>query len=109
MPGPLSRTEHVLVLGVLDLADLHPDLGQDARLLAGVQGIVDGFLDRGQQGLARIVEAEHVAVLGEEVGDRDLALLLGHRLGVGCGTGHGPPFRKAFSSTGVVWSGAALG
>src|SRR6185436_9535747 len=36
---------------------------------------------RREQRLARIVEAEKVAVLGEELADRDVALLRGHRLG----------------------------
>ena len=63
--------------------DVDPDLGQDAGLLAGVERIVDGFLDRGEQRLPRIVEAQQVAVLGEELADRDVALLGGHRLGRG--------------------------
>ena len=56
--------------------DLDLDVGQDAGLLAGVERVVDGLLDRGQQRLRRVVEAEQVAVLGEELGDRDLALAL---------------------------------
>jgi hypothetical protein len=61
--------------------DRDPDFGEDPRLLAGVQRVVDGFLYRGQQGLARVVEAEQVAVLREELADRDLLLLRGHTLG----------------------------
>ena len=56
-------------------------LGQDAGLLAGVERVVDGFLDRGEERLRGVVEAEQVAVLDEELGDRDLALLLRQRLG----------------------------
>jgi hypothetical protein len=43
--------------------------------------VVDGFLDGGEQRLARVVEAEQVAVLGEELGDGDVPLLGRHRLG----------------------------
>ena len=49
--------------------DVDPDLGQDAGFFAGVQGVVDRFLDRGQQGLARVVEAQQMAVLGKELAD----------------------------------------
>jgi hypothetical protein len=59
-----------------------PDLGQDARLLAGVERVVDRLLDGGQQGLAGVVEAEQVAVLGEELADRDVALLGRHLTGM---------------------------
>ena len=56
--------------------DLHfdDDVGQDARLLGRVERVVDGFFHAGEERLARIVEAEQVAVLGEELGDRDLPL-----------------------------------
>ena len=64
-----------------EVVDLDRQLGKDAGLLARVERVVDGFLDRGQQGLGRVVEAEQVAVLREELGDRDLALLLCQRLG----------------------------
>jgi len=43
--------------------------------LAGVEGIVDGLLDRGQQGSTGIVETEKMAILGEELGDGDFPLL----------------------------------
>ena len=63
------------------LLDVDPDFGQDAGLFAGVERVVDGLLDGGQQGLARVVEAQQVAVLGKELADRDIALAGGHRLG----------------------------
>ena len=66
----------VLPLGVAP--ELDQDLRQDPRLLAGVEAVVDRLLDRCQQRLARTVEAEQVAVLGEELRDRDLALLARH-------------------------------
>ena len=66
-----------------EVVDLDRQLGQDAGLLAGVERVVDGLLDRREEGLRRVVEAEEVAVLREELGDRDLALLLGERLGGG--------------------------
>ena len=65
------------------LLDVDPNLGQDAGLFAGVERVVDRFLDRGEQRLARIVEAQQVAVLGEELADRDVALRGGHALGRG--------------------------
>ena len=63
--------------------DVDPDLGQDAGFFAGVERVVDRFLDGGQQRLARIVEAQQMAVLGEELADRNVALRGGHRLGRG--------------------------
>ena len=56
--------------------DLQRDdhVGQDARFLGRVERVVDGFLDAGEERFPRIVEAEQVAVLGEELGDRDLPL-----------------------------------
>ena len=76
--------DDVAVFGDLGLVDdLDGDVGQDPGFLAGVEGVIDGFLDGRQQGLARVIEAEEVAVLGEELGDGDVTLLGGHRLGVG--------------------------
>src|SRR5262249_56303065 len=67
--------------------DLEGDdhVGQDARLLGGVEGVVHRFLHAGEERLARIVEAEEMAVLGEELGDGDLALARAH-LGGGDGS-----------------------
>ena len=62
------------------LADLDAQLGEDARFLAGVERVVDALAHRGEERLLRVVEAEQVAVLDEELGDRDLALLLGEAL-----------------------------
>ncbi len=77
----------VLRAGRRRLADLDQQIGQDAGLLAGVEGVVDGFLHRREQGLGRVVEAEQVAVLGEELADRDLPLARRHRLGGGPAAG----------------------
>ena len=41
-----------------DAFDMDPNLRQNPRLFAGIQCVVDGFFDGGQQGLAGIVEAE---------------------------------------------------
>src|SRR5262249_1114697 len=60
-----------------ELLDLDADVGEDGRLLARVEGVVDALLDRREQRLARVVEAEEVAVLREELRDGDLALLPG--------------------------------
>ena len=62
--------------------DLHQQPGLDAGLFAGVQAVVDSFLDGGQQGLGRGIETEQVAVLGEELADGDFPLAGGHGLGV---------------------------
>ena len=70
-------------------------LGQDAGFLGGVERVVDGFLDAGEEGLARIVEAEEVAVLGEELGDGDLPLAGAH-----LGGGRRRPFGVAGGAAG---------
>ena len=58
--------------------------------------VVHRLLDRRQQRLARVVEAEQVAVLGEELADRDLALLLGLLFGAAAGAAGGlPPARRS--------------
>src|SRR5262249_31120226 len=61
---------------LVELPDLDADVRQDARLLARVERVVDTFLHRREDRLRRIVEAEQVAVLGEELRDGDVALLL---------------------------------
>src|SRR5262249_3002284 len=60
-------------------------VGHGARPLGGVEGVVHRFLHAGEERLARIVEAEEMAVLGEELGDGDLALARAH-LGGGDGS-----------------------
>ena len=99
MPGPLSCTPTLKRPGGRWL-DVDPDLGQDAGLLAGVERVVDRLLDRRQQGLARIVEAEQVAVLGKELADRNIALAGRHRFG-----GRPPPRRPGRDH----WSGVPRG
>ena len=95
MPAVVLHADLEAVLaGALDM---DPDLRQDAGLFAGVQRVVDGLLDGGQQGLARVVEAQQVAVLGEELADRDVALAGGHRLG-------GRPATAAGLAVGGRWT-----
>src|SRR5262249_6892281 len=88
--GLARRRRRTAVGGDLQLDD---DVRKDPGLLAGVERVVDGFLHAGQQGLARIVEAEEVPILGEELRDGDLALpgshLDGRDWGLGCGSGGG--------------------
>ncbi len=79
-PGAIVLDAGLIAVGGR-LFHMHPDLCQDARLLAGVQRVVDRLLDGGQEGLAGVVEAQQVAVLGEELADGDVALAGGHRLG----------------------------
>ena len=59
--------------------NVHPQLGDDSRFLAGIERVVDRFLYGGEQRLARIIESKQMAVLREELTDRDVALLRGHR------------------------------
>ena len=66
---------------LLDGRDHHPQRRMDAGLFASVERVVDRFLDGCEQRLGRAVEAEEVSVLGEELGNRDLALRGRHRLG----------------------------
>ena len=61
--------------------NVDPDLRHNTRFLAGVQGIVHRFLDGGEQGFARVVKSEQVAVLGKKLAHRDIALLGRHRGG----------------------------
>ena len=49
--------------------DPHPDLGQDARLLTGVERVVDRLFDAGEQRLTRRIETEQMAVFGKELAD----------------------------------------
>jgi hypothetical protein len=60
---------------VARLLHVDPDFRQDPRLFAGVQRVVDGFFDRGQQRLARVVEPQQMPILGEKLADRDVPLL----------------------------------
>jgi hydrogenase expression/formation protein HypE len=63
------------------LPQLHRDLRQDARLFAGVQRVVDRFLHRRHDRLARTVEPQQMPVLQEEFRNGNLPLLLGHAFG----------------------------
>ncbi len=73
--------DHEPVAVLFDLVDLDHDVGQDPRFFARVERVVDRFLDRGQHGARRAVEAEQVPVLGEEFADGNFALLLADGLG----------------------------
>ena len=80
--APLALRRLPLPLHVQrEVADLDRDLGEDPGLLAGVERVVDRLLDGREEGLGGVVEAEQVPVLGEELGDGDLALLRRHLLG----------------------------
>ena len=60
------------------LAHLHSDFRQDRRLLAGIERIVDGLLDRHDQGLGGRIEAEQMPVLEKELRDGNVALPSSH-------------------------------
>src|SRR5437899_1065222 len=63
---------------VADRLDLDDDVREDSGLFAGLERVVDGLLDAGQQGFSRIVEAEELAILCEELRDGDLPLARSH-------------------------------
>src|SRR5215472_1490471 len=60
---------------------MNPDLGNNARLLASVEGIVNSLFTRRQESFSRIIEAKQVPVLREEFADGYVALFCRHRLG----------------------------
>ena len=70
----LDDDEEAVVAGFRERAYLDEDVGEDACLFAGVERVVHGFLDGGEQRLAGVVETEEVAVFREELRDGDLAL-----------------------------------
>src|SRR6267378_1552983 len=63
---------------IADGLHLDDHVGEDPGLLAGVQGVVDGLLHTGEERLARAVEPQEMPVLGEELGDGNLALASPH-------------------------------
>src|ERR1043166_3780388 len=50
------------------------DFRQNAGFFTGIQRVIDGFFDTGEQRFSRIVETQKVTVLGKEFRDGDLAL-----------------------------------
>src|SRR5882724_2073203 len=75
-PGGLARGRRRSSVGHRLKLDDH--VGEDPGLFARVERVIDGLLDAGQQGLSRIVEAEEMAVLGEELRHGDLPLARSH-------------------------------
>src|SRR3989475_8119592 len=61
-----------------DGLQLHDHLREDSGFLAGVEGVVDGLFDAGEERLSGVVEAQEMTVLGEELGHRDLSLARTH-------------------------------
>lgn len=61
----------------LEVFDEDGDVREDAGLFAGVEGVIDGFFDGGEEGFSGVVEAEEVAVFGKELGDGDVFLFGG--------------------------------
>ncbi len=70
--------DHDAEASLADLGDHDREIRKDSRFLAGVQRVVHGLLDGREQRLRGAVETQQVAVLGEELADRDLALARGH-------------------------------
>ncbi len=62
----------------LEVFDDDGDVWQNAGFFAGIEGIIDRFFDGGQEGFARIVEAEEMAIFGKELADGDVLLLGRH-------------------------------
>ena len=81
------------------LEEFDGDVGQDACFLTRVERIVHRLLDCGQQGLARVVESQQMAVLREELTDGDLTLLGRHGFS-GCAGSLGLGSRCLFPSGG---------
>ena len=61
----------------------HPDVGENARFLAGIERVVDRLLDRGDQRLGRGIETEQMTVLEKELRDGNFALPARHFEGGG--------------------------
>ena len=49
----------------------YPDFGQDSGFFAGIERVIDGFFDGGEECFPWIIEAEQVPVLCEEFADGD--------------------------------------
>ena len=78
-PGPVvfhCDPEAVLC----QLQDLDLEGGKDARFLARIERVVDGFLDGREQRLLRVVKSQKVTVLREKLRHRDFSLTRGHAL-----------------------------
>src|SRR5215510_6893740 len=80
----LARRERRPALG--DGLELHGDVRKNPGFFACVERVVNGLLHAGQERLARVVKAEEMVVLGEELRDGDRALTRAHLDG-----GHGGP------------------
>ncbi len=96
-PGPVVLHRHAKAL-ILHMPDGDPDRGEESRLLAGVERVVHGLLDGGQQRLLRVVESQQVPVLAEKFRYRNFPLAPGHAFrglalagprGGGLSLGHG--------------------
>ena len=66
-PRPVVHDRHAVPRALgrgrpagLQVLDHHRDVRQDPGLFTGIQRIVDGLFNRGQQGLAGVVEAQQV-------------------------------------------------
>ena len=63
------------------LQDLNLESGENSRLLTSVQRVVDCLLDRGQECLLGIIKSQEVAILGEKLRYRYVALACCHAFG----------------------------
>ena len=61
--------------------EMHPQLGDDAAFLAGIEGVIHGLLHSREQRLSGVVESKQMPVLRKELADGDIPLLRRHRLG----------------------------
>ena len=94
--------------GVAHRLNVDPDLGKDARFLAGIERVVDRFLDAREERLAGRIEPEQMAVLREELAHRDVALAGGKGLGRGAALrrrGRGRVERCRWLRSGMILQG----
>jgi hypothetical protein len=73
------------VTGVSSSIDL--DVGEDARLLAGIERVVHGLLDVVSSALRGLSNPSRWRFLAKNSRDGDVPLLGGHRLRVGADSG----------------------
>jgi hypothetical protein len=63
-----------------DGLDVNPDFGQNPGFFTGIERVIDGFFDGGEQCFAWVIESEQMSVLREEFADGYFLLGLCHVL-----------------------------
>ena len=75
---------------VVELGDFHPDVGQNTRFFAGIQRVVHGFFDGGDQRACEGIKAKEVLVFLKEFRNSHLFLVFCHPFCCAC-HGRSPP------------------